>query len=188
MAGTSTLRNFRTLLCSEPKFELYFHPQHLHRRALHSETLLRWLLNHGANPNTESVRRRGSFAALHPDRCGIEPSRPNPTPDSTVSRGWNGSTSFVHAIGVRRQRNGTATMAVLIDHGADVNYLAKNWARPLSHAVRYNAKEKLVYLLSRGADPTLRSKSGWTSAELAQKSGLPELYEILKEAEACHAP
>ncbi|KAI4614289.1 uncharacterized protein J4E87_009509 [Alternaria ethzedia] len=77
------------------------------------------------------------------------------------------------AIGVRGQRNGIATMAVLIDHGADVNYVSKKWATPLDHAVRHNAKEKLLYLLKHGADPTIRCK----------ERGREELYEILKAAE-----
>lgn len=88
------------------------------------------------------------------------------------------------AIGVRGQRNGIATMAVLIDHGADVNYVSKKWATPLDHAVRHNAKEKLLYLLKHGADPTIRCKVGRTTPiEYAQERGREELYEILKAAE-----
>jgi hypothetical protein len=81
------------------------------------------------------------------------------------------------AIKVRGHRNGTATMAVLIDHGADVNYMAKNWATPLLHSV----------LLKHGADPTIRGRVGKdTPAECAQRRGDQELFEILKAAEAEH--
>jgi ankyrin repeat protein len=79
-------------------------------------------------------------------------------------------------------------MAVLIEHGADVNYMAKNWGTPLVRAVRFNAKEKVLYLLEHGADPTIRIPvRKMTPAEYAQNQGHQELYEILKEAEAAHA-
>ena len=92
------------------------------------------------------------------------------------------------AIKVRGHKNGTATMAVLIDHGADVNYMAKNWATPLHHSVHYRSKEKLLYLLKHGADPTVRGRvSKDTPAESAQRRGDQELFEILKAAEVEYA-
>jgi ankyrin len=92
------------------------------------------------------------------------------------------------AIKVRGHKNGTATMAVLIDHGADVNYMTKNWTTPLLHSVHYRSKEKVLYLLKHGADPTLRGRVGKdTPAECAQRRGDQELFEILKAAEVEHA-
>jgi ankyrin repeat protein len=76
-------------------------------------------------------------------------------------------------------------MAVLIDHGADVNYESNTWGTPLFHAVQWKNEVKLRYLLSHGADPTIRSKvTGMTPADLAAKRGQIELYEILQAAEA----
>jgi ankyrin repeat protein len=95
--------------------------------------------------------------------------------------------ALFHAIKVRGHKNGTATMGVLIDHGADVNFMAKNWATPLIHAVHYRSKEKLLYLLKNGADPTIRGRvSKNTPAECAQRRGDQELFEILKAAEVEH--
>jgi hypothetical protein len=34
--------------------------------------------------------------------------------------------AMFHAIGARGQRNGTATLQVLVEHGADVNYVSKS--------------------------------------------------------------
>jgi ankyrin repeat protein len=89
------------------------------------------------------------------------------------------------SIGVRGQKNGTSAMAVLIDHGADVNYVSNTWGTPLMHAVQWKNEEKLRYLLNHGADPTIRSNvTGMTPADLAAKRGQIELYEILQAAEA----
>jgi ankyrin repeat protein len=65
--------------------------------------------------------------------------------------------------------------------------MAKNWATPLLHSVHYRSKEKMLYLLKHGADPTIRGRvSKDTPAECAQRRGDQELFEILKAAEAEH--
>jgi ankyrin repeat protein len=62
-----------------------------------------------------------------------------------------------------------ATTIVLIEHDADVNYMARLWTTPLHHAVKFGAKEKMMYLLENGADPRVRSTvSMVTAAEYAR--------------------
>jgi len=93
--------------------------------------------------------------------------------------------ALFHAIGVRGQANGMATTIALVECGVDINYVARLWATPLHHAVKWGAKEKLVYLLENGADPRSRSRSSEdTPAMFAKAKKQPELVKILEEAEA----
>jgi len=78
-----------------------------------------------------------------------------------------------------------ATTIALVECGVDINYVARLWATPLHHAVKWGAKEKLVYLLENGADPRSRSRSSEdTPAMFAKAKKQPELVKILEEAEA----
>jgi ankyrin repeat protein len=91
--------------------------------------------------------------------------------------------ALFHAIGVRGQKNGLATTVMLVEHGADVNHVAENWGTPLAYAVHRNAKEKLLFLLKHGADPTIPSRRNRiTAIGSAASSGRLELYQILKAA------
>jgi ankyrin repeat protein len=75
-----------------------------------------------------------------------------------------------------------ATTIALVEHGADVNYMARLWATPLHYMVKFGAKEKIVYLLENGADPRIKSAvSRVTAAECARRDGRVELAEILEE-------
>jgi hypothetical protein len=92
--------------------------------------------------------------------------------------------ALFHAIGVRVQRNGLATMVMLVEHGADVNHVAKNWGTPLAYAVHVNAKEKLLVLLKHGANPTIPSdKNRIIATDNAASRGRLELYRIPRAVE-----
>jgi hypothetical protein len=74
-----------------------------------------------------------------------------------------------------------ATTIALIEHNADVNYMARLWATPLHDAVKFGAK-KMTYLLENGADPRIWSTvSMVTAAECAREGGKVELAEILEK-------
>jgi hypothetical protein len=74
------------------------------------------------------------------------------------------------------------TTIALIEHDASVNYMARLWATPLHHAVKFGAKEKMMYLLENGADPRIRSTARMvTAAECAREGGKGELAEILEK-------
>jgi ankyrin repeat protein len=85
------------------------------------------------------------------------------------------------AIGFGRQFNGTATLQVLIEHGADVNHISKRWGTPLSHAVWQQQEQDLKVLLENGADPTIPGSAGASSAlEIAKRRGRMDFYELME--------
>jgi ankyrin repeat protein len=71
-----------------------------------------------------------------------------------------------------------ATLKMLVEHGANINFQnlhelnlpAAIGFTPLMNAALYNDKESFYYLLEKGADPNLRSKSGYTALILLQES------------------
>jgi hypothetical protein len=86
--------------------------------ALYCEPLLRWLLEHGANPSTMSTRAHGSCALPHtPLVDAAELSDPTALRLLLAHGAALDPAAMLHAIGRRRQDNGTATMEVLIEHG-----------------------------------------------------------------------
>jgi ankyrin repeat protein len=88
--------------------------------------------------------------------------------------------AIFYAIGIRFQRNGTATMEALIDQGANVNYVSKRWYTPLHHAVYRGNLEKVRLLLERGADPDIKALGGRRSAfESAKTRGRMEMCDLM---------
>jgi ankyrin repeat protein len=158
--------------------------------ALYCEPLLRWLLEHGANPSTMSTRAHGSCTGPHtPLVEAAEFSDPTVLRLLLAHGAALDPEAMLHAIGRRRQDNGTATMEVLIEHGADVNYVSARLDSPLCTAIRTNAVEKLKLLLDHGADPTSRRSKGSMSAlEYASTLGHTHLVHIMEAASGKTAP
>jgi ankyrin repeat protein len=97
--------------------------------------------------------------------------------------------ALFHAIGIRRQANGTSTLTLLIEHGADVNYVSERWCTPLYQCVRLNQEAKLRLLLEHGADPNVRSlNNGITALNYAKERGRMNLYDLMKENYSQMAP
>jgi len=147
---------------------------------------MRWLLDHGADPNAKCRWRGGSVSQSNTPlqfAAGFDDDAPLKL---ILAYGAEmDPLALFHAIAVRGQRNGMATTIALVEHGADVNYVARLWATPLDHAVKWGAKEKLIYLLENGADPKGRARSSEdTPAKFARAKKKPELAKILEEAEA----
>ncbi len=70
---------------------------------------------------------------------------------------------------------------LLLDYGMDVNAIGpKNGYTPLHDAVWGNNPEAAKLLLARGADRTIRNKSGQTALEKARSEGKEELVQILE--------
>ncbi|KAF2676067.1 hypothetical protein K458DRAFT_275134, partial [Lentithecium fluviatile CBS 122367] len=100
--------------------------------AIQKEDQLRWLLEHGANPNTPSNPRRGScanacsplaYAASAYDTFGLE---------LLLEYGAEmGDLALFEAINTRGKKDRVPHLKVLIDHSADVNHLTKKWGTPL---------------------------------------------------------
>jgi len=71
----------------------------------------------------------------------------------------------------------SATVKMLIDHGADVNKRTKafllasfNGFTPLMFAALANDKPSFYYLLDHGADPNQKNKNGYTALMLLQQA------------------
>jgi ankyrin repeat protein len=60
-------------------------------------------------------------------------------------------------------------LAVLLDHGADVNMRSGDDRTALMHAAAHGWIASVRLLLSRGADPTLTDRSGRTALDLARE-------------------
>jgi ankyrin repeat protein len=153
--------------------------------AVRYQTSLRWLLEHGANPNTRlEVITMGSVT--QPRTAMALASRlSDPSPlELLLSFGAEMDPDAIfYAIGNRRQNNGTATLKVLLDNGADVNFVSRHWCTPLHRASRGNQPEELKLLLEYGADPNFKPLNwNFSALERAKQDGRTEMYEIMKTA------
>jgi len=83
----------------------------------------------------------------------------------------------VHAAAAQRDR---ATMALLLDRGADVNARQQLGFTPLHSAASGGDAELAELLLARGADPRAKSDDGKTPADVAAAHGHAELAERLR--------
>jgi ankyrin repeat protein len=92
--------------------------------------------------------------------------------------------AIFYAIGISYQRNGTATLEALIDHGANVNYVSKRWCTPLHYAVYRGTLDKVRLLLERGADPDIKvlggRRSAFESAKARDRMEMCDLMEVMR--------
>lgn len=145
--------------------------------------MLKWLLDHGADPNIHSVRRGSCVPKYTPLARAATLSDTGPLRILlSCERMRMDPEAIFFAIGFGRQFNGTATLKVLIEHGADVNYVSKNWYTPLFHAAWRGYEEKVRVLLENGADPMKDSDhAGRKSAmDVAKEKGYENLYEMMQ--------
>ncbi|MEK6237957.1 MAG: ankyrin repeat domain-containing protein, partial [Planctomycetales bacterium] len=147
-----------------------------------------YLLQHGADPNvcTENstpLHRAAMFGYLEVAKRLLDHgARAN-------VRGHWGETPL-HAASTSSSRikegHNKIMMALLLDHGAEVNAQVernaeKQWTAgetPLHSAVHHSAKLNGQFLLERGAFPTIRDAKGFTPIELItqkQQHRIPEL-------------
>jgi ankyrin repeat protein len=152
--------------------------------------LLRWLLEQGASPNTKSTRQPGSCAQrLTPLAQAATLADPTAL-EVLLFYGAQDPMAIFHAIGLRGgQGNGTVTMKVLIQRGADVDYVSTRWATPLCQSVRIADEEKLKLLLDHGANPAIRSRGRSTNAyEYAVELGRTRFFDIMEATCGSSAP
>lgn len=147
--------------------------------------MLRWLLEHGADPNLRAARLPGTLGEKGtPFAYAAQLSSPTALETLLEYGAELDPQAIFYAIHMGRgQANCTATLEALIQHGADVNYVSKSWPTPLHHAVRWGQLEKLKLLLAHGADPEVRSlNTNMSALEYAKEQGRSEYYEPMEAA------
>jgi uncharacterized protein len=135
----------------------------LHRACYWGQVAIsRLLLTNGADAD---VQTRDSFLQIRPLGCAVAtPDVPNPSDsEDTVLE----------------------LVAVLLEHGADVNGRRRDGLTAL-HSAAYRGHLRVIrYLLDRGADPEIRGyegsgpHSGQTAADLARAQGQKEVTALL---------
>ena len=69
----------------------------------------------------------------------------------------------------------------LLEQGANLNYRTRNnGATPLQRAVTANKPEMVKYLLSLGADPSIKDLDGLNAMDRATRDGHHHIVEILQ--------
>jgi ankyrin repeat protein len=97
-------------------------------------------------------------------------------PNLPDQAGW---TPLIHAVYAGADPD---LLGILIDAGADVNGRNDRGITALYLASVGGREEQVSYLLSRGADPALASKAGYTPLKIAQLKGLQKVVGLLKDA------
>lgn len=77
-----------------------------------------------------------------------------------------------------------ATVAWLLERGAQVDRRSPNGTTPLMMAARYGSEESVDLLLRRGADPKLRNQLDLAAADFARRAGREGLAQRLAAAAA----
>ena len=77
-----------------------------------------------------------------------------------------------------------ATVAWLLERGAQVDRRSPNGTTALMMAARYGSEESVDLLLRRGADPKLRNQLDLTAADFARRAGREGLAQRLAAAAA----
>lgn len=85
---------------------------------------------------------------------------------------------------VAATRGSIDEMALLVAHGARVNYAGEHGYTPLHNAVEQGKLSAVLWLLAQGADTALRNAAGETPAALARILGENEIASLLEGAAA----
>ena len=104
----------------------------------------------------------------------------NPVPSSLPTL-YDGNTPLLAAVG---GRNPTAMVALLIQHGVDVNLKDEHGVAPLHRAIHSGHGDLARLLIEAGADVQARNHAGNTPVQVAAFAGLPEVIKLLVEAGA----
>ncbi|KAH8590598.1 ankyrin repeat-containing domain protein [Bisporella sp. PMI_857] len=140
---------------------------------VNNEDCVRWLLEHGANPNLKGHDNTSalSSAALQPSTAIL---------DLLISYGAKIEVdALLRAISPRGQ-GGLPIMRYLIEHGINVNEIDPVHGTPLHFAVRLKQKDKVRLLVEKGADPLIKFH-GKTPAQMALEKGLLDIHELLSD-------
>ncbi|KAJ4359516.1 uncharacterized protein N0V89_000071 [Didymosphaeria variabile] len=150
-----------------------------------NERLLRWFLDHGADPNKPNRSLPNSanneiltplaFAAEAPETFGLE---------ILLSYGANmDDDAIFRAIAARShpEKSHVPHIRILVNHGADVNHRSRRWGTPLQYAIHAGRADIVEFLLDQGADPTTETVRG-TPAEHAKNKGRMDIHDMIVKA------
>ncbi|KAM0437814.1 hypothetical protein ACHAPT_002179 [Fusarium lateritium] len=174
-------------------------------RVVTDDGLLDWFLANGADPNLGAQRdNRDRYGAPDTDSCvALDTAASRGSVESVRkllnagARMENGSPLYVAAGACPANTTPYASpvtpskeldearipiMALLVEQGADVNgkFQSRHMTAqyPIVNAVIASAVERVKWLLSQGADPSLRGAYG-SAVEYAQKAGSDEMKLVL---------
>ncbi|WP_311082359.1 ankyrin repeat domain-containing protein [Paenibacillus polymyxa] len=145
-----------------------------------SEEIVRYVVSHGAKLDGKNKVKSGAYEQAY--------------------YGNKKNIPLIHELGLDIKQHGGATLrnavsnhdrktvALLLEHGADINYNASDMvypykATPLTVAARNNDFAMVKYLVEHGADVTLAEKGGDRAYTIAVSNKNVAMAEYLKSAE-----
>lgn len=154
------------------------------RLVVNHEALVKWFLDHGADPNLHGARNLSPLdTAAYSSTIAVIA--------LLLEHGAKlQNSNALHA--ATRRPNGIPMMAYLLDRGFDINAIEHQYSpeyfermkvhgfgTALHSAVRKGKKDRIQFLLDRGADREIRSTGGKTPAQWAKRYQLDDCFEIL---------
>lgn len=145
-----------------------------------------WLLDHGADPN------RRPYIDLTPLSLAVE-SGPISVIQLMLRHGGDVQKGQLLHHAIDRQADNLEVLKILIEEGALVNAHAcddyPSWAlfffmgleTPLHKAAELGKVDVVRYLISQGADLSIRDANGRTAMDCAQRSNQTSVVEVLQK-------
>ncbi|KAF6225512.1 hypothetical protein HO133_009512 [Letharia lupina] len=158
-----------------------------------NEALLKWFLDHGADPNLGPPPSPQPDSAPVPDSgstldCAASAATPA-TFDLLLQHGakLENSQALHMAAASQEDAGRIPMMEYLLRKGCDIN--AGDEARgfqavgpPLFYAIRQGQVQKVRWLLAHGADARVEGRGGATALRMAEQTGMGDVIAMVKEA------
>lgn len=150
--------------------------------------MVTWLLDHGADPNRQCV------VDLTPLSFAVEDA-PLAVIELMLSRGGDTRRGQLLHHAVERETDNIAVLKLLLATGAAINatmyedhypslalYCFMALGTPLHRAAELGKVEVIQYLLSQGADVSIKNAKGNTAVECERQFNQSEVIQLLEEA------